>query len=589
MMFKFWGAAAAAALVLLTVSGLLPPYWTVLLNYLGIAALVALGLVLLTGVGGMTSFGQAAFVGFGAYSTALLTGGAAGLSPWISLIVSIAATAFVALILGLLTVRLHGHFLALGTLAWGVSIFYVFGGTTIFGGHDGLTGIPPLNLGTFRLVEPSAYFGVVACVLALSMLAVSNMLHGRIGRAIRALRRNKDAAKSFGVNIPATKLVVFVISAVLAGIAGWLYAHFQRSIAPSMFGVNAGVEYLLMAVVGGSGRLAGAILGSAVVTVMRDQLQNVLPLIFGGSGNYQTIAFGFLLVLLLQIAPKGLWPPLAGAPSSRRVDTSKAAPRALGRRERPSPGSPLLKVDRIAKTFGGLRAVNDVSFEVRSGEIVGLIGPNGAGKSTTFNLICGSLPLTSGEISFLERSIAGFTPRQIASVGIARSFQHANIEPEANVIENVALGGHTRGRAGLLASIFGLDRAEEAAIFAEAERQLARVGLSDRAYDPAGDLALGQLRLLEVARALMLDPLLLLLDEPAAGLRFGEKVALATLLRQLKSEGVTVLIVEHDMEFLLNLADRVVVLDFGKKLVEDIPVAIRSNERVIEAYLGGVE
>jgi branched-chain amino acid transport system permease protein len=272
MTFKFSGAAAAAALVLLTVSGLLPPYWTVLLDYLGIAALVALGLVLLTGVGGMTSFGQAAFVGFGAYTTALLTGGAAGLSPWIGLIASIAATAFVALILGLLTVRLHGHFLALGTLAWGVSIFYVFGGAAIFGGHDGLIGIPPLELGAYKLVELSAYFGVVACALALSILALSNLLRGRIGRAIRALRRNKDAAQSFGVNVPATKLIVFVVSAVLAGIAGWLYAHFQRSITPSMFGVNAGVEYLLMAVVGGSGRLAGAILGPAVVTVMRDQL-----------------------------------------------------------------------------------------------------------------------------------------------------------------------------------------------------------------------------------------------------------------------------------------------------------------------------
>ena len=588
MMSKLVGAAVVTALVVLVVSGTLPPYWITLLNYLGIAALVALGLVLLTGVGGMTSFGHAAFVGFGAYTTALLTTGAE-ISPWIGLIASTATTAVAALILGSLTVRLHGHFLALGTLAWGVSIFYVFGGASFFGGHDGLSGIPPLKLGSYNLVEPSTYLIVVASVLGFWLLAVATLLGGRRGRAIRALRRTRGAAQFFGVDIPATKLIVFVVSAILAGLAGWLYAHFQRSIAPSMFGVNAGVEYLLMAVVGGSGRLAGAILGSAVVTVLRDQLQNFLPLVFGGSGNFQTIAFGALLVLLLQVAPKGLWPMIAGPPSSRRVDTSKVSISDLARRERPEPGRSLLRVDRIEKSFGGLKAVNDVSFEVRSGEVVGLIGPNGAGKSTTFNLICGSLPLSGGEISFCGHSISGATPRQIAEAGIARSFQHSNIEPEASVVDNVALGGHTRGRAGILSAIFGLDTKEEASIFAEAERQLARVGLSDRAHDAAGDLALGQLRLLEVARALMLDPVLLLLDEPAAGLRFAEKVALATLLRQLKSEGVTVLVVEHDMEFLLNLVDRVVVLDFGKKLVEDSPQAIRSNERVIEAYLGGVE
>jgi branched-chain amino acid transport system permease protein len=585
---KLAGSAAVAVLMVLAVSGILPPYWVTLLNYLGIAALVALGLVVLTGVGGMTSFGHAAFVGFGAYTTALLTTGAQ-LSPWVGLMAATVTTAFAALVLGTLTVRLHGHFLALGTLAWGVSIFYVFGGASFFGGHDGLSGIPPLKFGSYNLVSPSAYLIVVISVLGLSLLAVSNLLRGRMGRAIRALRRNREAAQAFGVDIPGTKLIVFVVSAILAGLAGWLYAHFQRSIAPSMFGVNAGVEYLLMAVVGGSGRLAGAILGSAFVTVLRDQLQNVLPLIFGGSGNYQTIAFGALLVILLQVAPKGLWPMIAGPPSSRRVDTSNVNVSNLVRRARPDPGAPLLKVDRIGKSFGGLKAVDDVSFEVRSGEVVGLIGPNGAGKSTTFNLICGSLPLTNGKLSFSGQSIAGASPREIAAAGIARSFQHSNIEPEASVVENVALGGHTRGRAGVLSAILGLDRMEEASIFAEAERQLARVGLSDRAYDAAGDLALGQLRLLEVARALMLDPILLLLDEPAAGLRFAEKVALAALLRQLKSEGVTVLVVEHDMEFLLNLVDRVVVLDFGKKLVEDTPQAIRSNERVIEAYLGGVE
>jgi branched-chain amino acid transport system permease protein len=248
----------------------------------------------------------------------------------------------------------------------------------------------------------------------------------------------------------------------------------------------------------------------------------------------------------------------------------------------------LLQAQSARKAFGGLVAVNDVSFEVESGRIIGLIGPNGAGKSTTFNLITGVLPLTSGQIQFEGHALQAQTPQRAAALGLGRTFQHVEIVADMSVIENVALGAHLRGSAGLVRAILDLDRAEEALLFAAAQRQLDRVGLADVTFKPAGTLALGQLRLVEVARALCLNPVLLLLDEPAAGLRVGEKKALARLLREVRAEGISVLLVEHDMDFVMSLADRLVVLDFGTRIAEGIPAVIRKDPVVLEAYLGGV-
>jgi branched-chain amino acid transport system permease protein len=282
-----------------------------------------------------------------------------------------------------------------------------------------------------------------------------------------------------------------------------------------------------------------------------------------------------------------LWPILFGPPPPPKP----SAPRGhqhLPDRPLPAAGTPLLQARKVRKTFGGLVAVNDVSFEVDSGRIIGLIGPNGAGKSTTFNLITGVLPLSAGEIAFESHAQQAQTPQRAAALGLGRTFQHVEIVADMSVIENVALGAHLRGSAGLLRSILDLDRAEEALLFASAQRQLDRVGLADVAFKPAGTLALGQLRLVEVARALALNPSLLLLDEPAAGLRVGEKKALAKLLREVRAEGVSVLLVEHDMDFVMSLADRLVVLDFGTRIAEGVPAEIRKDPVVLEAYLGGV-
>jgi branched-chain amino acid transport system permease protein len=560
-------------------------FWITQANYIGLYTLVVIGLVLLTGIAGLISFGQAAFVGMGAYTAAYLTL-TYGMSPWLTVWVGLAITGIAALVLGWITLRMSGHYLPLATIAWGLSLYYLLGNIDALGKYDGLLGIPPINFFGITLSTGRHFFYLVWIIVIVAAVAVTHLLDSRIGRAMRAVRGGTTMAEAMGVNTFRVKVTVFVLAALLASISGWLFAHFQRTVNPSPFSLNMGIEYMFMAVLGGIGYVWGALAGVAVVQVLQDQLQVWLPRLMGTSGNYEIIVFGVLLILVLQYARDGIWAFVEGLlPKVRRkVDWADATP--LPARPRPPHGQVVLEVAAIRKEFGGLVAVNDVSFDVCAGEILGLIGPNGAGKSTLFNLVTGLLPATRGEVSLLGQRIDSLRSREIARRGVSRTFQHVKMIAGMTVLENVALGAHLRGRHGVPAAMLRTDRAEERRLMREAERQLQRIGMGELMHEQAGNLALGQQRLMEIARALSADPTLLLLDEPAAGLRLKEKEALANVLRQLRGEGLSILLVEHDMDLVMGLVDRLVVMEFGTKLIEGTPDEVQASAAVRAAYLG---
>jgi len=562
-----------------------PEFWITQLNYIGLYALVVIGLVLLTGVAGLTSFGQAAFVGVGAYTTAYLSLHF-GLSPWLNVFVGLALTAVVALVLGWITLRMSGHYLPLATIAWGLSLYYLLGNIEALGKYDGLLGIPAIKFFSVDLSTGRSFFYLLWLLVLLASVAVIHLLDSRTGRALRALRSGATMPEAMGVDTYRMKVTAFVLAALLASVSGWLFAHFQRSVNPSPFGLKMGIEYLFMGVIGGIGHVWGALAGAGVVKVLEDQLQVWLPKLLGGGGNYEVIVFGILLVLVLQYARDGVWAFIeARLPKVRRKVDWADAP-ALPERPRPAHGELVLDVNAVRKEFGGLVAVNDVSFQVRAGEVVGLIGPNGAGKSTTFNLVTGVLPATRGAVTFRGQRIEGLSSRRIAQRGVSRTFQHVKMIPGMTVLENVALGAHMRGGRGVAAAMLRLDRAEERGLLREAERQLKRIGMAEHMHELAGNLALGPQRLMEIARALCADPALLLLDEPAAGLRLQEKQGLIAVLRQLRDEGLSILLVEHDMDLVMEITDRIVVMEFGTKLIEGTPEEVQASPAVRAAYLG---
>ena len=588
-----WSRRAVPAILLAAIAVLpllpVPEFWITQLNYIGMFALVALGLVLLTGVGGLTSFGQAAFVGVGAYTTALLSA-RYGLSPWIGLAAGLVITLAIALVLALITLRMSGHYLPLATIAWALSLNFTIANMESLGKYDGLLGVPAIECFGIRLADGRAMYYLIWLLAILGAIAVRNLLDSRPGRAIRALGGATVMAEAMGVSTFRYKVVVFLIAALLAAVSGWLFAHVQRTVNPSPFGLKMGIEYLFMAVVGGVSSVWGAFVGAGVFKIIEDQLKELLPRLLGSNGNFEIIVLGVVLVLMLKYAPKGLWPTLQSAlarwgPAPPRArDWDGAEP--LAARAKPAPGSVLLRVEKLRKQFGGLVAVNDVSFELRAGEIMGLIGPNGAGKSTTFNLVSGVLPASGGALHFAGQAITGLPSRRIARLGLSRTFQHVKMIADMTVLENVALGGYLRSHSGTARAMLRLDRAEERRLFAEAEAQLRRIGMQEHLHELAGNLALGPQRLMEIARALCSDPSLLLLDEPAAGLRYKEKQALAAVLRQLRAEGMSILLVEHDMDFVMGLTDRIVVMEFGTKLIEGTPADVQASPEVRAAYLG---
>jgi ABC-type branched-subunit amino acid transport system ATPase component/ABC-type branched-subunit amino acid transport system permease subunit len=549
-----------------------------------IYAPIVIGLSMLAGYGGQASLGQAALFGTGAYVNGVLIS-QYGVNPWVAAVVAIASAGLLAYIVGGPVLMLRGHYLVIATLGFNIIIQVLarqLRGLT--GGNSGLTGITSLEIGAYE--GDVFYYYAAGLLTILAMVLSRNLVHSRFGRALQAIETSETAAATLSIRSAHYKNLVFVWSAILAGAAGVLYSGWVSFISPSTFGVSFSVVLLTMAVVGGIASIPGALLGTVLLELLREELENAPGWLGGGSPESEIVVFGILLVAIVMLAPEGLWPRLVRLlPQVPRPHRHLAAPD--GEEPAPSRGrATVLEARGLTRRFGGLIAVKDVDLVVRPGRIVAIIGPNGAGKTTLLNLMSGVLRPSAGEIEITGRRVEGAPAHRIAALGVARSWQTPRLFSLLNVVNNVKVGLHRRSHAGFVRCALALARSEERWIEGRALAALKRANFGGRVDESIGALPFGSHRLVELARALASSPRLLLLDEPASGLSTAERDQLVALIRRIKDEGVAVVLVEHNVEMVLNLADDVVVLHHGEVLARGAPGEIKTDPAVIAAYLG---
>ena len=577
-------------------------YWLNLVNLAIGFSVACLGLNIVLGFTGQLSLAQAAFWGVGAYTSALLTT-RLGVPVWGGMIAAFVVAGLFGVLLGIPTLKLTGHYLAMTTIGFGIILQLILvNAIWLTGGSDGIPKIPSPGIGSYELKDPSSFFYVAAISLILLTWASIRLKDSRVGRAFMAIRENEMAAETTGVDSTYYKIVAFALSAAYAGFGGWIFAHSgSHYISPDTFSFDQSVVLLAMAVLGGNGSAVGSVVGAILLTLLPEVLR------FLKDSYMMVYAAGIVAVMIFM--PSGIAGLVWTLPVSRRLRawwaTGSAAARQVAadtksdRRAtsalppRPVGGAgngngTLLSVKGLAKHFGGLKAVDGVDMHVRRGEIQALIGPNGSGKTTILNMLSGLYVPTAGEILLDGTPVTGQRPHVITAHGVARTFQNIRLFGELSVLENVLIGQHSRSGAGLLASIIRptSQRSEEAALREKALKALAFVGLPGKEFAEARSLPYGQQRLLELARALVSEPKLLLLDEPAAGLNAAETEVLVDLLYQICDQGITILLVEHDMSLVMNVSDHITVLNFGKKIAEGSAGAIEKNQEVIDAYLG---
>ena len=550
-------------------------YYQLIMTVVPVWAVMGLAWNLLSGYSGLISFGHAAFFGIGAYFVAL------GLidwqlSPWLGIPIAAVLGALAGLLIGIPTFRLRGHYFALAMLAYPLALLYIFEWL----GYQEIA-LPMMRAAPrayMQFDDPRSYGLIALGLLLAAMLLTHAVERSRFGMSLIAIKEDEPAAEAAGIDTLAWKLKAITLSGAVAAAIGGFYAVVLLVVTPpAVFGMLVSAQALVVAMFGGVATLWGPVVGALILVPLSEVLHAALGAVIPG---IQGVIYGVAIVATVLLAPEGVvWRvrDLIGtrgaAPLERAAAPAPAAAAGVARRPPAPDGRPVFEVRSVSKSFGGLKAIDDVSLIVRAGEILGVIGPNGAGKTTLFNLLNGFIRPDAGDILLDGASVVGQKPNRICRAGVGRTFQVVRPFARMTVADNVVVGAYVRA---------GTD-AEARAAAAEA---LARVGLSAEAERRAGALSSKELRLMELARALAGRPRVLLLDETLAGLGAAEIEELIAVIRRLAAGGITVVIIEHTMGAMVRLVDRFVVLDHGAVLAEGAPAAITSDARVIEAYLG---
>lgn len=546
----------AAVAIALPYTGLVPAWTPAQATAAAFTALSLLGLNLIFGVTGMLALGQAAFTAIPGYVAGILT--AQGVPAWPALALGVATTVVVARVVAEMFVRLPGIYLAIGTLGFA---FVVEGLARAFpsitGGASGLVLSFPAEL------SRDGWYALAVAVLLVGLFTYALLVRGAFWRTLQVVKHDELAARVLGINVARTKANVFTIGSAYSAVGGVLLAHYVGVLAPETGGVNASLESLAMVIIGGAGTLLGPVVGSAGVQWLFG--------LAGGAQHYELLVYGLGFFLVVLFAPSGI----TGLFKRRAAPVPRDAAPGLGTAGAPAARAGVcLRVEAVTKHYGGLRAVDGVSFEVGFGQIVALLGPNGAGKSTLFNCVSGIEPLTSGRVVLDGADVSQAQIHRRAHQ-IGRSFQVPRLVPEMSTLDNVA--ARLDHLPGVRDGVVG-----------RASDQLAAFGLEHLAAQPVRDIGLGFHKLIELARASAGSPPLLLLDEPAVGLTDEEVSRLAAALQRLKGEGAAILVVEHNMAFVATIADEIVVMESGKAIARGAPAAVMADPRVQEAYFGAL-